>query len=105
MTVRITGRTFIEAWATAVYLYFGGYDALAWIVQDTLEQTRTTDAELKAFNQRLAKDKARAQARLAKVQKVNARISKWNDSHPEQPPQPRRRHLVTAQTRHRQLGS
>lgn len=86
MTVRITGRAFIEAWVTAVYLHFGGYEALTRIVQDTLKQTETTDKELQRFNQQLAKDKAKAEARLAKVRKDNAGISKWNDTHPDQPP-------------------
>ena len=88
------------------HLYFGGYDALTRIVQDTLEQARTIGKELKALDRQVAKDKAKAQARLAKVQKINAGISTWNDSHPEQPTlNPRRRHLATTQTRHRQLGS
>jgi hypothetical protein len=51
MTVRLVGRAFVEAWVTAVYLHFGGYDALARIVQDTRKQTETTDRELKTFNQ------------------------------------------------------
>jgi hypothetical protein len=88
MTVRLAGRAFVEAWVTAVYLHFGGYDALTRIVQDTRKQTETTDRELKAFNQQLAKDKAKAQAKLAKVQKMNAGITKWNQSHPEQPTKP-----------------
>ncbi len=53
--------------------------------KDTLEQTGATDKELKAFDQQVANDKAKARARLAKVQKINAGISKWHDSHPEQP--------------------
>jgi hypothetical protein len=37
MTVRLAGRALVEAWITAVYLHFGGYDALIKIVQDTLK--------------------------------------------------------------------
>jgi len=88
MTVRLTGRAFVEAWLVAVYLHFGGYDALTRIIQDTRKQTEATAKGLKDFNQQLARDKAKALADLAKVQKTNAGISKWNESHPKQPPKP-----------------
>jgi hypothetical protein len=88
MTVRLAGRALVEAWITAVYLHFGGYDALSRIVQNTLKQTDTLDKELKAFDQQLAKAKAKGQAKLAEVQRANTAISEWNRSHPEQPPKP-----------------
>jgi hypothetical protein len=88
MTVRLTGRALLEAWIAAVYLHFGGYDALTKIIQDTLKQTETLDKDLKAFDQQLAKDKAKAEAKLARIQKANAGITKWNNSHPEKPPKP-----------------
>jgi hypothetical protein len=88
MTVRLAGRALVEAWITAVYLHFGGYAALTKIIQDTLKQTETLDKALKAFDRQLARDKAKAQAELARVQKANAGITKWNQSHPEQPAKP-----------------
>lgn len=49
---------------------------------------RNTGKELKAFDRQLAKAKAEAQAKLAKVQKTNAAITRWNQNHPDQPPKP-----------------
>lgn len=88
MTVRLAGRALLEAWIAAVYLHFGGYDALTKIIQDTRRETEKLDNEIKAFNQQLAKAKAEAPAKLAKIQKANAGITSWNENHPGKTPKP-----------------
>lgn len=83
MTVRILGRVFIEAWLTALYIHFGGYDALIRVAQDTVYQVQLTDRDLKDFDQRIARDEKNATAWAAKIRKANAGIAGRNTANPQ----------------------
>lgn len=85
MTVRILARTFIEAWLTALYLHFGGHEALERIAQDTVHQVQLTDKDLKEFDARLRQAKKTARRKLKTVATTNAGITRWNTSNPSQP--------------------
>ncbi|GAA1797177.1 hypothetical protein HC028_19845 [Planosporangium flavigriseum] len=88
LTVRILGRSHIEAWAFALYLHFGGYEALERIAQDTLHQVNVMNQQIAEFDQWLAQEKRKARRRLTKVRRLNASLKKWNEEHPDQRPKP-----------------
>lgn len=88
MTVRVLGRAFIEAWLTALYIHFGGDEALERVAQDTLHQVKLSDNDLKEFDQRLQRDKDKATARAAKIRHDNAGIARRNAANPAQPATP-----------------
>jgi prefoldin subunit 5 len=84
LTVRVLGRAFIEAWLTALYIHFGGDEALERVAQDTLHQVKLSDNDLKDFDQRLQRDKGKATARAAKIRHDNAGITRRNAANPAQ---------------------
>lgn len=85
LTVRIVGRTHIEAWLRALYLHFGGQPALVRIAQDTLHQLHAMHQHVALFDHELADQKRTNRKRLKKVRVTNAGISQWNAEHPEAP--------------------
>jgi hypothetical protein len=88
LTVRILGRTHIEAWLTGIYLHFGGHDAFQRIAADTLKETKTTNDALKKYDKDLRRAKDQARQRLAKIRSDNEGKARWNAQHPDQPPRP-----------------
>ncbi len=90
MTVRVLGRAFLEAWLTALYIHFGGDEALERVAQDTLHQVTLSHKDLKDFDQRLQRDKGKATARAAKIRHDNAGIARRNAANPGQPATPLR---------------
>jgi len=87
-TVTVLGRVYIEAWLTALYIHFGGHEALQRVAQDTAYQVRLTDNDLKEFDERLKRAKKNAATRVRKVRATNAGISGRNAAKPELPPRP-----------------
>jgi ABC-type Zn2+ transport system substrate-binding protein/surface adhesin len=83
MTVRVLGRTHLEAWFTALYMHFGGYDAVARIAQYTSDQREKTDEDVQRFNRWLADQKKSAQNSIKKVRATNEVISHWNRENPD----------------------
>lgn len=88
MTVRILARAFMEAWLTALYIHFGGFEALERVVQDTAYQVRLVDNDLKNFDAGLARAKKKARRKAEAVSRANAGIARWNADNPSQPPKP-----------------
>jgi hypothetical protein len=86
MTVRILTRAFIEAWLTALYIHFGGYEAFERVVQGTAHQVKLTEQDLKEFDERLLQAKKTAKKRLKAVAKANVGITQWNAGNPSRPP-------------------
>jgi hypothetical protein len=60
MTVRILGRVFMEAWLVALYIHFGGYEALRRVAQNTAHHVALVDRGLKDFDALIERAKERA---------------------------------------------
>lgn len=60
LAVRTLGRAHVEAWLTAVYLHFGGHDALQRIASDTLYETQLANDAVKRQNDELGARKRKA---------------------------------------------
>lgn len=88
LTVRVLGRTHLEAWLAALYLHFGGNEALTRIAQDTRDQLEKTDREIQQFDQWLADEKRSARRRLERVRAANEGIRRWNAANPDEPQKP-----------------
>lgn len=83
LAVRTLGRAHVEAWLTAVYLHFGGHDALQRVAADTLNETQVTDDAIKRYDAELATRKKKANKSLKAVQAANKGIKLWNAQHPD----------------------
>jgi hypothetical protein len=86
MTVRILARVFIEAWLTALYIHFGGWEAVERVAQATADQVKRTEQDLKDFDTRLARARKAARRSRKVVTAANAGIAKRNARNPSQPP-------------------
>lgn len=85
MAVRIMARAFMEAWLTALYIHFGGWEALERVVQDTAYQVKLVDNDLKDFDAGLRRAKKEARKKTKAVSRANAGIARWNADNPSQP--------------------
>jgi hypothetical protein len=86
MTVRILGRVFMEAWFTALFIHFGGWDAFERVAQNTVYQVALVDRALKNFDAQIRRLKKRAKEKYKAVARANAGITRWNQANPSQPP-------------------
>ena len=84
-TVRNNGRAHMEAWLVALYIHFGGYDALIRVAQDARHSLEGIALEAKQFDEQLAAEKKAARKSTTKVSKANNGIAQWNEAHPEEP--------------------
>jgi hypothetical protein len=85
---RVLIRTHIEAFLFALYIHFGGMEAITKIAQDILASLESTHNDLMVWDKWLEKEKQRATKARDKVRRDNAANSKWNAEHPDQPPRP-----------------
>ena len=85
LTVRVLGRTHLEAWLVAVYLHFGGYEALTRIAQDSRYQLEMLNQEARQFDTWLATTKKATKKRVEKVKAANEGIAHWNVENPDKP--------------------
>lgn len=83
--VRNLGRAHMEAWLAALYIHFGGYDALIRVAQDARHSLEGLDLEVKRFDEELAAEKKAARKSSEKVATTNGGIAKWNEAHPDKP--------------------
>lgn len=88
LAARVLIRTHIEAFLFALYIHFGGIDAIRRIAQDTLASLESTNNDLIDWERWLAGEKKRATKARDRVRRNNASNSKWNTEHPDQPPRP-----------------
>ncbi|MFF2080815.1 hypothetical protein ACFVXG_39365 [Kitasatospora sp. NPDC058162] len=88
LTVRILGRCLVEAFLRALYLHYGGQDALVRLAQDTLHQHIKMHENIQDSNQRLVRDRRAARRRLAKVRATNRGIARRNAEQPSKAPLP-----------------
>jgi hypothetical protein len=88
MTVRILARVFIEAWLTALYLHFGGWEAFYRIAQETVYQVKHTHDDLRDFDAKLIEAQRKTKRKTKRIDRANADLTRWNESNPSQPPKP-----------------
>jgi hypothetical protein len=84
--VRNLGRAHIETWLVGLYIHFGGYEALTRVAQEARHGLEGIDLEGKQFDERLADTKKAARRSSPKVAATNGGITRWNQSHPDEPP-------------------
>jgi hypothetical protein len=82
--LHILARAFIEAWLTALYIHFGGYEAFKRVVQDAAYQVKLTHDNLKEFDARLLRAKKAAKKKYKAIADANAGINMWNARNPSQ---------------------
>jgi hypothetical protein len=85
LSVRTLGRVHMEAWLVALYIHFGGYDALLKVAQDARHSLEGIELEARQFDERLAADKAAALKSGKKVKGTNNGIAQWNEKNPDAP--------------------
>jgi hypothetical protein len=82
------GRAHMEAWLVALYIHFGGYEALLKVAQDARPSLEGIELEARQFDEWLAAEKIAAGKSGTKVAKTNGGIAQWNEKNPDVPPEP-----------------
>lgn len=88
LSVRMLGRAHLEAWLMALYIHFGGYEALVKVGQDARHALEGIAKEGREFDEWLAAEKRAARKSTEKVAKANSGISQWNEANPNAPAKP-----------------
>jgi hypothetical protein len=88
LAVRMLGRAHMEAWLVALYIHFGGYEALLKVAQDARHSLEGIELEARKFDEWLAAEKTAARKSGKKVAKTNSGIAQWNEKNPDAPPKP-----------------
>ena len=88
LSVRMLGRAHMEAWLVALYIHFGGYEALLRVAQDARHSLEGIELEAGQFDEWLAAEKSSARKSGKKVAKTNGGIAQWNEKNPDAPPKP-----------------
>ena len=88
LSVRMLGRAHMEAWLVALYIHFGGYEALLKVAQDARHSLEGIEFEARQFDEWLAAEKIAARKSGTKVAKTNGGIAQWNEKNPDVPPKP-----------------
>ena len=84
-TVRLLGRSMLEAWLSGMYLHYGGADALLAIIGNFEATVRATQKAADEFDKQLAERVKDATRRNVKIDKANAGIECWNEGHRDTP--------------------
>lgn len=84
-TVRLLGRSFLEAWLTGMYLHYGGGDAFDAVLGNYEAAVRTNQSAADLFDAQLAARKKQSRKSKCKVDKANEAIDLYNEEHPEAP--------------------
>jgi hypothetical protein len=77
LSVRMLGRAHMEAWLVALYLHFGGYQALLKVAQDARHSLEGIELEARQFDEWLAAEKTAARKSGRKVAATNGGIAQW----------------------------
>jgi hypothetical protein len=88
LSVRMLGRAHMEAWLVALYIHFGGYEALLKVAQDARHSLEGIELEATQFDEWLAAEKTAARKSGRKVATTNGGIAQWNEKNPDVPPKP-----------------
>ena len=88
LSVRVLARTHVEAFLYALYIHFGGHDAVMRVAQDTRAALESTQNDFDSYNTWLKKEKRRLTKRRDKIRKNNAANALWNTEYPDKPARP-----------------
>ena len=88
LSIRMLGRAHMEAWLVALYIHFGGYEALLKVAQDARHSLEGIKLEARQFDEWLTTEKTAARKSSKKVAKANDGIAQWNEKNPDAPPKP-----------------
>ena len=88
LSVRMLGRAHMEAWLVALFIHFGGYEALLKVAQDARHSLEGIELEARQFDEWLAAEKTAARKSGMRVAKTNSGIAQWNEKNPDVPPKP-----------------
>jgi hypothetical protein len=88
LSVRMLGRAHMEAWLVALYIHFGGYEALLKVAQDARHSLEGIEREARQFDVWLAAEKTAARKSGRKVAQANGGIAQWNERNPDAHPKP-----------------
>jgi hypothetical protein len=88
LSVRMLGRSHMEAWLIGLYIHFGGYEALLKVAQDARHSLEGIELEARQFDEWLAAEKAAARKSSKKVAKTNGGIAQWNEKNLDAPAKP-----------------
>lgn len=90
LSVRMLGRAHMEAWLVALYIHFGGYEALLRVAQDARHSLEGIELEARQFDEWLAAEKREDSSAQSgrKVAKTNGGIAQWNEKNPDVAPKP-----------------
>jgi hypothetical protein len=83
MAARLLARTHLEAWLVALYIHYGGFEAVERVAQDTRYSLEATDNEASHFDQWLTSEQKSARKRARKVEQANSGITHWNEANPD----------------------
>jgi hypothetical protein len=81
---RILIRTHIEAFLFALYIHFGGIEAVTKVAQDTLFLSYSDQKDFVEWK----KEKKRARKARDSIRRNNEANARWNSTHPEGPLRP-----------------
>jgi hypothetical protein len=88
LATRVLIRTHIEAFLFALYIHFGGTEAVTKIAQDTLASLEATHNDFVTWDQWLEKEQKRATEARDKIRRNNDANAGWNAEHPDSPARP-----------------
>jgi hypothetical protein len=88
MTVRIVERVHLEAFLTAMYIYFGGPAPLERVIGDGYAELVTLRRSVVEFDWQLRRSKRKIAEKMDRLSKANSVNEDWNNAHPDQPPRP-----------------
>jgi len=85
LAARLLARAHLEAWLVALYIHYGGFEAVERVAQDTRYSLEATDNEASQFDTWLTAERKSARKRARKVGQANSGIAQWNETNPEAP--------------------
>lgn len=88
LATRVLARTHVEALLFALYIHFGGFEAVKRIARDTLASLETTQNDLVAFDEWLKSERRTRTKARKKVRSNNESNLAWNAEHPGEPQRP-----------------
>jgi hypothetical protein len=82
--LRLLARAHLEAWMVAMFLFFGGYDALVEVAGDYRYNAQAQQHSFDQYNAHLAAEIKNVTKRNETIRAANANRGRWNANHPEE---------------------
>lgn len=87
-SVRLLGRAHLESWLVALYIHYGGSEALTRVAQNTRHDLEATANDAATFDTWLTTEQRAARRRFRKTEQNNIGIQRWNEENPDGPAKP-----------------